>query len=385
MIKMMTAYTEEVDEVEDGLDEIMGQVSFGDLKKNSVGLVTCHIDFAHSGFIGKLCEKLPFDIIGMTTMASANQHGQGMYSLSLSVLTSDDVAFSTGMTGALRPDNYRNKIIAAYADTAGKLPGKPSLIFPFFPYLSDLSGALMHRCFNEACGGIPFYGSLATNINVSYERCHAFRNDESDEDGMVMLLMHGPVDPEFVLVSVPTENIRRNRGLVTGSDGCLLKEVNGLPANKYMETLGITLINDAPIVTPLMVYYEKCTEPVALGMYSVNDDGSIMCGGELPAGASVAIGEITSDGILASAREGMNRVLGCGKRNGAVILPCVSRYVMLVPNQNDEMSIITSMMDEGRTMPFAAGYSGGELCPVPDEAGVLRNRFHNYTFSACVF
>jgi hypothetical protein len=36
-------------------------------------------------------------------------------------------------------------------------------------------------------------------------------------------------------------------------------------------------------------------------------------------------------------------------------------------------------------VPYMLGYSGGEVCPVPDESQKLRNRFHNFTFSICAF
>jgi hypothetical protein len=243
----------------------------------------------------------------------------------------------------------------------------------------------MHKSFDEICGGIPFWGSLATNIDVSYERCYAFRNDHIDKDGLAMILIHGPVDPEFIVVSLPAQNIRKNRGQITKSDGCVLKEINGIPPLKYLESLGISVMKDAPIAMPLMVYYEGSSDPVALGMYVVNDDGSVLCGGEMTVGASIAIGEITSEGILASTADGLDQLLNSGKRNGALLLPCVSRYVMLTPDHEDELAMIASKMENGAIMPFMTGYSGGELCPVRDEAGVLRNRFHNYTFTACVF
>ena len=222
MIKILTAYTEEVDELEDGLAEILGQIDLGSLKKNSVGLITCHVDFTLSGFVGELCKKLPFDLIGMTTMASANQYGQSMYALSLTVLTSDEVVFETAKTEPLNESNYQEKIKVVYSDAVKKLNGNPSLILTFFPFIKDVSGALMHRSFDEICGGVPFWGSLATNIDVSYERCYAFRNNEINKDGLAMILMHGPVDPDFIVVSLPAQNIRKNRGQITKSDGCML-------------------------------------------------------------------------------------------------------------------------------------------------------------------
>ncbi|MCL1835988.1 MAG: FIST C-terminal domain-containing protein [Treponema sp.] len=385
MIQMMTAYTEEVDEVEDGIAEILEQLDLGALKKHSIGLITCHYDFTSAGFIDALCKNLPFDVIGMTTMASANQHGRSMYALSLTVLTSDEVIFEAVMSGALGPDNYHEQMEAAYSDSVKNLPGKPSLIITFFPYLYDLSGALMHRAFDEVCGGIPFWGSLATNSDVSYEHCNVFRNGDVTVNGMVMILLHGPVDPEFYVVSIPTQNIRKDRGKITDSEGCLLKKIDGIPAWRYMENRGVEIMKDASITTPLMVYYEGSAVPVALAIYTVNDDGSLLCGGEMPTGASVAVGEITNEGILTTAEEGMNRVIKCGKKSGALFLPCVTRYVMLVPDHDGELKLVENRLENGSLMTFMAGYSGGEVCPVQDESGALQNRFHNFTFSALVF
>ena len=383
MIQMITAYTEEVDEVEDGLVEILGQINLESLKKNSVGLVTCHVDFINSGFIGELCKKLPFNIIGMTTMASANQYGRSMYALSLTVLTSDDALFETARIGPLDGASYRDTIKTAYQDSVKKLPGQPSLILAFFPYIQDLSGALIHKSFDEVCGGVPFWGSIATNVDVSYERCYAFSNNDVDKDSMAIVLIHGQVDPQFIVVSLPTQNIRKNRGHITDSDGCELKEINGISAINYFESLGVVVKKDASIITPLMVYYEGSPDPVALGIYKVNDDGSVLCGGDMPTGAAIAIGEITSEGILTSTGEGMDRVLNSTRRNGALLLPCVTRYITL-PDHNDEMELIANKMKSIGVMPYMVGYSGGEICPVSDENGVLQNRFHNFTFSACL-
>jgi hypothetical protein len=104
----------------------------------------------------------------------------------------------------------------------------------------------------------------------------------------------------------------------------------------------------------------------------------------MPVGASISIGEITPEGILASADEGITRILESGKTNGALFLPCVTRYVMLMPDHNGELALAEERMRKSQ-IPYMVGYSGGEICPVRDENGNLRNCFHNYTFSACVF
>lgn len=381
MIQMMTAYTEEVDEVDDALAEIFGQIDMGALRKNSVGLITCHFDFTDSGLITALCGRLPFDVIGMTTMASANRHGSGMYALSLTVLTSDEVFFETAATAPLAGGGCHGEIAAAYSRAREKLPGPPVMALGFFPYVNTVSGAAMVNSLDSVSGGVPIWGSLATNITVDFEKCRAFHNGGREPNILALLLIHGPVEPDFFLVSIPRQKIRDNRGIITSASGCVIQKINGMPALAYFEKMGVT-IKEASIVTPLMVYYEGAVEPVALGAYMVNDDGSLVCGGETPPGTTIAVGEITPEGIISTAEECIGRALGSGKKNGALLLPCVTRYLTLAPNQNSEMERVAEMI--GDSMPYMLGYSGGEVCPVRDESGTWRNRFHNYTFSACV-
>jgi hypothetical protein len=132
-----------------------------------------------------------------------------------------------------------------------------------------------------------------------------------------------------------------------------------------------------------MVYYEGASEPVALGVYSINEDGSLFCGGEMPIGASFTIGDISLEGVLSTAEEAARRILAAGRNGGALMLPCVTRCVLLAPDLTAEIRRVANIL--GGAIPYAFGYSGGEICPVKDESGVWRNRFHNFTFSACVF
>jgi len=385
MIHLLTAYTEEVDDVDDGIAEILGQINLGSLKKNSVGLVTCHSDFTNTSFVGELCKKLPFDVIGMTTIASANQYGKGMFSLSLSVLTSDDIVFEAAMAKSLEPANCYDKVKAVYSEAVKKLPSEPSMILTFFPFIHDISGTQMQKNFDEICGGIPIWGSLASSPDVQTGHWFVFHNGDIDSKGLAMILLHGQVDPEFIVISLPAENIQKTRGRITGSNGCCLREVDGIPVLKYLENAGITFQKEVPVAIPIMVYYEGSAEPVALAIYAVNDDRSLMCAGEVPVGATIAIGEITVDGTLASTEECMERVRKTGKRGGALFLPCITRYIMLTPIHDREMSLVIEKMEDGRYMPFSMAYSGGEICPVKDRIGELQNRFHNFSFIACVF
>jgi hypothetical protein len=116
-------------------------------------------------------------------------------------------------------------------------------------------------------------------------------------------------------------------------------------------------------------------------MYAFRDDGSVLCGGTVPEGALLSLGEIDAQGILETASESLDKLLALPGKTVFLPLPCITRYIMLAPRQEDEMLEVIDRF-EG-VFPYQLGYSGGELCPTKDEDGSWHNRFHNFTFTAC--
>ncbi|MDR0937726.1 MAG: FIST C-terminal domain-containing protein [Oscillospiraceae bacterium] len=385
MVKMMTAFTTEIDDVDDAVSEILSQLDLSALQKNSVGILTCHFEFIDSGLLGELHRRLPFDIIGMSTMASANPHGKDIYGLTLTVLTGDDVVFAAGSTGPLGADTFREQLAGTYNEAAAKLPGKPAMIISFMPFVRELMGPVLSRTLAEISGEIPVWGGIAFNANANYEDCYVIYNDTNLENALSMVLIYGEVQPEFVVVSIPEEHINKKKGVVTDSEGVILRQVNDMPVLDYLSSIGIVVIKEVSTTTSFMVYYEGSSNPVALGVADVNDDGSLLCGGEIPVGSRISIAAISPKSILDSAAEGLQRVLQYkDSHSGALMLPCGTRYVMSSPNNNDEVDFIAEVMAKNPGFEYSFGYSGGEICPVRDENGNYINRHHNYTFSACI-
>jgi hypothetical protein len=381
---MQTAYTTEIDDIGDALSEIFGQIDLDGLGKNSIGLLYSCYDFIETGVVRALCERLPFDVIGMTTMASASGGNSGMYRLCLTILTSDEVSFEPAVTSRLSRDNYEREIDAAYRKAREKLPGDPAFIISYFPFIGDLSAADLLKSFDKTCEGISIWGSVASGMDMSYEHCRTLWNGEADKQVLAMLLVHGPIEPQFIVTSIPEKNIRDSYAIITESEGCTLKKVNDMKFDEYIESMGLVLrIGQDATTIPLMVNYGDDSKPVALAIYGTDEEGGVVCGGEMPEGASFAIGQIDYDGIIETAKTSIEQALRCGKKNGLLMLPCVTRYIMLSPQQDDEFNLVAQMV--GGQIPYAMGYSGGEVCPVPDKAGKYHNRHHNYTFSLCVF
>ncbi len=383
MISMYTARTEEVDDIDAAIDEIKSQIDLTALKENSGGLIFCHIDFIESGIVEALCKELPFNVIGMTSMASADEHGYSMFDLMLTVMTSDEVSFEAGMTNGIDRGNYVSEIDGMYDHVRGKVDEDPNLILTFMPYIPDVAGYEVVAAMDEACHGIPMWGSITNNVDFNYEQVYTICNGEVIRAGLAMMFINGPVEPKFIVTSIPERNIANNRAIITKSEGSYLYEINDKPLLEYLANIGLVINKENITTTPLMVYYEEEAEPVALGFYTLFEDGHVLTGGEMPVGTSVAVGSIDSLGIFESAEKGLELVEKVEDRTVTLLLPCVTRYIMSSPDQEAELRLIQERL-AGSDKPFMMGYSGGEICPMPGADGKLRNRFHNYTFCALV-
>jgi hypothetical protein len=199
---------------------------------------------------------------------------------------------------------------------------------------------------------------------------------------VAMLLVHGDIEPEFIVTSIPDRNISTRKAIVTKSAGCVVKEANGIPFAQYLNSIGYTTkVGIDPTSFPLMMRFPDGSGPVALGVFRIFEDGSILMGGEVPEGTSFSGGEIDSEGILETARASLDKALKTGKRSGFLMFPCISRYLMLAPTSSKEMELASSTVGD---IPYVLAYAGGEICPVRGEDGKLYNHFHNFTFSLCV-
>ncbi len=383
VIQMFTARTSEMDEIEEAIREIKSQIDVSALKKNSCGLILCHIDFIESGMVAALCREFPFDVIGMTSMASADANGYSLFELTFTVLTSDEVTFRAGMTNGIDHENYTREVEGLYQSLRGQVAEDPSMILTFMPYIRDVAGYEVVAAMDKACHGIPMWGSITNNIDFNYETVFTICNGKALRAGLAMMFVNGPVTPKFIVASIPERNISGNRARITKSEGAILREINDLPVLEYLAKVGLAISKENITTTPLMMYYDEVSEPVALGFYTLFEDGSVLTGGEMPVGTSFAVGSIDAQGIFESAEAGLKLILAEQQRQATLLLPCVTRYIMLAPDQESELRLITqTLKDSGK--PFMMGYSGGEICPMPDGKGGFHNRFHNYSFCACV-
>lgn len=384
MIKMLTASTFELDDTDAAVREIQEQLrGQGGLLKNTVGLLFCYLDFITSGAVEAVCEALPFDVLGSTSMGAAAPGTMGDIILTLTVLTSDDVEFRMGLSDSLT-EGEEERVAGVYRELSASAQSSPKLILIILPSLYNLAGDMVTGVFDRESGGVPVFGMGALDADTKIRTPKTIFRGTAYSDRMVVLLFLGNLEPRFFIDSVWGHNIYTQKALVTAAEKNRMISVNNLPAAEYMRTIGCITENtqDMLFLSPLAIDSGYNGLPTLFIIYTINDDGSLTCSVNTPEGSTIHIGFPGSGEVISSAKIITGAVKSAGGE-AALILSCFSRSVILT-NPLDEMEAVQEDLKDS-ALPYMLGYAGGEICPVYDGKGRAVNQYHNYSIIACVF
>ena len=383
-MRLLNAWTLEPDELASAVSEMLDQLDLEHkAQKNSIGLLTCSYDFVESGMVKALCEALPFDVIGCTTLTNANNAEAGTILLCLTVLTADDCRFSAAVTGSLRGDlEAEVSAVATQAHNALEEDARMALaLFPMF----GVGGEIMLGALDSALGGVPIFGTVACDHDTAeYSNSYTIYNGECFQDRLVFALISGNVKPRFVVAATSEQNLQKQQAVVSSSDGCLIKEINNMAVKDYFESIGLIAGKGIEGVSsvPFVVDYGDGSQPVARAIFGLKEDGSALCGGYMPEGSTLYIGRMDEEDILLTAENSVKELLKTEGANGIILFPCLGRNMVLVMDPLAEIDLVRKLI--GDQVPWHLAYSAGECCPVYYTSAIPpANRFHNFTFIGC--
>jgi hypothetical protein len=172
------------------------------------------------------------------------------------------------------------------------------------------------------------------------------------------------------------------KGIVTNSDGNLLKEVNGMPVLSYLEKIGLVRNGELlwTISIPVSVNYGDGTKPVSLIMVEQTPEGYVRMGGSVPVNSTISVGSIDRGSILASVAD-VVKLVEEEQTKVLFFFSCALRSLVLDLDQMAEIERLGELM--GGSVPYLFACSGGEICPLRAGDGRLVNRFHNITAIGC--
>ncbi|MDR1070681.1 MAG: FIST C-terminal domain-containing protein [Gracilibacteraceae bacterium] len=378
MIRSVTAATREIDDAEAAVAEITAALGLEkNLRKNSLGIISCFSEFADTGVLKAVCDALPFDCVGATTCLCAARAEIDQIILTVTVLTSDDCDFQTA--GIPIGDNYENSVNSALTALLAQ-NGKPALFLSYFPLMNTISGDMMLTAIDKATGGIPLFGTTALDHTMDYSTAQTVYNGEAFREKLVLAAVCGAPNISFHIASLDETKFRSQKALITASDGNILIGVNGKTALEYLEEIGLTKAELASGlgVIPLVVDHKDGTEPVVRAVFALTPDGHAVCGGAMPVGATLTIGRVDRNDVL---RTTENTVKPLADQEGVVLsYSCIARYLVLGADNAAEAEKVRAAVGEA---PYLFACSGGEICPLLAADGRLKNFYHNYTNVFC--
>jgi hypothetical protein len=386
MIKMLTAHTEEVDDIDAAVQNILDKLDLNNQAlKYSVALVHCYYEFLDSGVVRELASRLPFDLAGITTVSLSVPGFINDFGLTVSVLTSNDVEFAADMSSPVGEDPSI-PLKELYARLTKKLSKKPSLLFSFFPLVQHIGGDELVAGVDAVSGGLPQFGTLSISEDSGYNLCATIYNGKSEHSSVVVVALAGDVKPEFLTVSVDDEIVSREKAIITRANRNVVQRINDMPATKYMESIGLTSeANTEWADLPVVIYPEDGTRLIRATLASDAEDGLVLAG-TAPVNSRIAFSSIDADKVKLSAETIFKRALAAAKSGNEsrsiLIYSCVSRFWTLGMGEKAEHEIAEKIL--GDSVPYHLVYSGGEILPSVLQDGTVINHQQNFSVVICV-
>jgi hypothetical protein len=401
MIKILNAYTQELDDPQKAVREILESLDIkNSLLQNSVVLLFCHAQFIETGVAEAVYKSLPFDVVGCTSLyfgLSGTPAIDGGFILTVTILTSDDIGFTAGVSGPLNEKNVEECVHDLYRRTAS-FPGEsPSLIFAFPPTMISVPADRMAASLDHVCEGVPVFGSVALDMSIHIQHPKTIfkavgpaAGHDSGESGVfgdriALLLFRGQVKPRFFHSSFPEKSILSWDAVITEAEGHRIITINNRPALSFLRDMGFLQDDayDSILVYPLVVEYPN-NETNVVVLQDISPDGQFLCSRNVKSGGILNMGAVTAASVLESARIMAQELKNGDSGAGFIMFSCFLRNVVLGGSSQAEFELICKELG-GYTGSCLFLNSGGELCPGYTENGELVNRFHQYALIACQF
>jgi len=390
MIRSASLYTFEIDDLDHALEDIQSQLNNNlTLLKNTAAILHCEPDFIESGVVAHICNALSFPIVGNTTIAQATNASDGVLMLSMLVFTSDDVLFIPVHTEGHSDDfwgSIQNSFLSAQPETS--LPLKLILAYP--PLFDKYPGDDYINAFQNLCGNVPIFGSVATEDEITIKvHSASICNGVSYTDEFSYLLVYGNVSPRFLISAVPQKSDLFEASVITKASSNILQEIDGLRTIDFFEQISLAKngvlcdgIEFIPFILSLKKEDGSLSHSFVRAIMNLTEEGFAYCRGIMYENAVFSIGSNAASNIINSSKETTQLLNMESNIHAALIYSCVVRRIALVKTPQIELEIVRQTIRPD--IPFMASYAGGELGPTAMNGSEAENRFHNFSFIICI-
>jgi len=398
-MKSVVVVSHEIDNLDIAAEELAAQAKekLG-LLRNAIGIVYCDADVDVSRLGKLLHESMGIDIVGNTTTATLERNsGYNDMGISFCVMSADDVDFTVGYTGDLAKETYPQTIKETYTKARTQVSADPGLILVFAPYITDLTSENYMEVLDEASGGAPVFGGVATDhYDLQYQK--TFYNGQEFSRGLVFVLLSGNIKPVFAMKHDFGATVEK-KGIITKSSENIVYTIGNQPFKDFVSSM-VPVPDEEVVVyyfqsTPFVVElpdYEKDEQPVVRVLVTVDHEkGSGSFLSKMPEGSVIYLNHFQRANLSESCKAALVDINNQMDENKdyeysmMFISSCNARHLLMADAKNLESNILCEHMKDFNQNINAMGFYGfGEICPTGKKAGgTVRNRFHNISFAVC--
>ena len=400
MIKSYTVAVKEIDDAAAAVKLAAEGVASLPLLKNTVGVITAHPECVPSGVFRDVARALPFESVGMTTIAHCAGTEADTYMLSILVLTSDDCAFSCGASDPIPEDcgveEAKEAVRKCYGALRGRLPSEPKLALLYSQFFLAPRQYQFTAAISEMVPPLPIFGAVANDDKQNVRprtNARILAGGELYDDRPALLLISGGVSPKFYIASVTEDAIIMPRvGVITKADGIKLLKVNNVSAPDFFKQVGFLGAESGGwrdggegLLSSLFVLHidDGCggSSDITRIPFMV-DAEAVYCAGPLIEGAAMSIAFNTRDGVVETASRLCGRIKRDSAGGTAIMYTCIGRRFGLLGEPMAELSAIMECL--GDDFVYTAAYGTGEMCPTRVTEAKAFNQDHSQTIVACV-
>ncbi|MCR5735857.1 MAG: FIST C-terminal domain-containing protein [Lachnospiraceae bacterium] len=391
-MRSFQAFTREVDDIELAVSELKAGLDPSQFQKNTCGVVFCGFEPDMDELVKALNEAFDFPFFGCTGIGIFSTEGYSQSSISLLVLTGDDVEFSVGMTEDILGSDDVIHFADTYRACRQQLKGDDRLIFTYVPWLNNVMFDDIVSLLDEESHQVPVYGGIASD-GWTFDATYVFTNKGASQTAGVMMVLAGNVNPVFTIEHSTTLTTNLHK-VVTKAEGTVVYELDGKPVTDFIREMGLITDKTSVILdylgTPFLATQKTKDgdEIDTLRCLGVIDHEKQSCGyiGRIDEGSELNMVLISKEDIEKSVKtafdEILERISGTQdyKYSSIFCSSCAARYCLLVADKNAEGRAFVGRLPEGVNVQGV--YIYGEFCPAQGKhKGGLHNVLSNETFT----
>jgi hypothetical protein len=326
----------------------------------------------------------PRFIVGASSAGEFTNNSIGVGSASALALKDPQASFSVGVGVGLKadPGDAAAQIVRSFKGSEAGFRNRSALVLT--DALAGYADALTDALTMATAGEYQFFGGGAGD-NAQFQRTTVFSGTEVLTDAAVALeiLSEKPLGIGVSHGWEPASDAFR----VTEADGLKLVSLNGLPAVEAFQEHALAAGETLDLSSPIPFFLQNILGIQTGSGYrlrvplAVNDDGSVQCAAEVPAGSIVRIMKSSDASAAQAAEEATDSALaaiGDSRPKAALFFDCVATRLRCGEHFGAEVAAVTNKVGDAA---LVGCNTHGQIARAEGQF----DGFHNCTAVVCVF